>query len=388
MSPARLLVVYARSPESETLSYQQGWPRHLAADPRFDCVLLNVLDPRTARAFIVRSRLRARRFDAVVVLHSVFSNARYLHGRLLEALRRVRAPKVYFIGNEYKLMPEKMAFCEELGVSLLVSQITSPDVHALYGARLGCEVVGIPNTGLDTALFSPRRPFDERPIDLGYRAFESPPYLGHVERTQIVEVFRDAAARHRLVTDISMDPEDRFTEPAWADFLNRCKGQVGSEAGGDYFELTDATRKAVIDFQAERPDAPFEVIWDSFFRDYPDPVSGRALSGRVVEAAGAKTVQLLLEGDYGGYFHADIHYISVRKDFSNVDEALEKLNDPGTCREVADAAHRVALEELTWPRLIDRFCKALTPLLAHRRAFRSKTADTASAGSRATPSRR
>src|SRR5262249_18069465 len=156
----------------------------------------------------------------------------------------------------------------------------------------------------------------ERPIDLGYRAYRSPIYLGHDERREIAERFAEAAATRGLRADISLDSADRFDEPGWAAFLDRCRGQLGSEAGGDFFELTDETRKRVWAWVETHRGASDKEVLARFFPERPQGVSGRALSGRVVEAAGTRTVQLLLEGDYGGYFRPGEHYIEVAKDFS------------------------------------------------------------------------
>jgi len=363
MRPVRALLLYARLPENQTLSYQQAWPRHFVAHPRFDCDPVNVMSLPETRRLRVRAALRLARYDAVVILHSVFSNGRHLYGPLLEAVRKLRARKAYFIGNEYKGMSEKMWFCEQLGIDLLVSQFTTEEPLALYRERLpGTTVVGIPNTGWDPELFAPRVPPEERPIDLGYRAFENDVALGHRERRELAERFRDVAAANGLYVDISLEASDRLDEPGWAAFLNRCKGQLGSEAGGDYFELTDETRNAVRAWVAERPDASFEEVWERFFRNYRNPVPGRVLSGRNVEAAGTKTVQLLLEGAYGGYLEPDVHYIPLRKDFSNVDEALAKFRDEPFCARIRASAFELA-HELTYPKLIDRFHDALGPLL-------------------------
>jgi hypothetical protein len=363
MRPVRALLLYARLPENETLSYQQAWPRHFLAHPRFDCRAVDVLALRDTRRLRVRAALRRARYDAVVILHSVFSNGRYLHGPLLELVARLAVPKAYFVGNEYKGLPEKMWFCEEVGIDLLVSQFTTEEPLRLYRERLpGTTVVGIPNTGWDPELFSPRVPPEERPIDLGYRAFENDVALGHRERRELAERFVAAADGNGLRVDISLDPRDRLDEAGWAAFLNRCKGQLGSEAGGDYFELTDATRNAVNAYRAEHPDASFEEIWARFFRDYRSPVPGRVLSGRNVESAGTKTVQLLLRGVYGGYLEPDVHYVPVEKDFSNLDEAIAKFRDPAVAERVRENAFAVA-QDLTYACLIDRFHDALAPLL-------------------------
>jgi hypothetical protein len=354
MRPTRILLLHAETEENRTLSYQRGWPREFERHPRFRTV--------SGVARLGR-RLSSPRIDAVVMLHSVLSNDLILDESVLRRLERLSVPKAYFIGNEYKLMPQKMAFCERVGVDLLVSQLSSERALDLYRARLGCTVVAIPNTGVDPAWFRPERPSAERPVDLGYRAYDSPLYLGHQERRELAERFLEVAGRLGLAVDISLDPADRFGERDWAAFLNRCKGQLGTEAGGDYFELGDETRNAVNSFLRDHPGAGFSEVWDRFFARYQHPVSGRALSGRIVEAAATKTVQILLEGEYGGYFRPDVHYIPLRKDFSNLDEAVAKFRDPELGCAVAERAYEVAIGELTYAALIDRFARALEPLL-------------------------
>jgi hypothetical protein len=351
----RVLLLYAGSPESRRLSYQSGWPKHFVRHPRFECAPVDVL----AR----RARLPRGRFDAVVLLHSVFSNACYLPGRLFRRVAALPQPKAYFVGNEYKLMPEKIEFCERLDVSLVVSQLSSPAAHELYRQRLGCEVAAIPSGGLDASVFAPRTPADRRETDVGYRAYDAPIYLGHRERRELAEHVGDAARRRGLRVDVSLDPSDRFDEARWAAFLDGCRAQLASEAGADYFELTDETRLRVNAWVGEHPEASEDEVLGRFFADRDGWISGRALSGRVVEAAGTKTAQLLLEGEYGGWFRPYEHYIPLRKDFSNVDDALDLLEDRERVERMTEAAYEVARSELTYERLIDRFHHVLAPLV-------------------------
>lgn len=350
MSRLRALVLYAQGAHTTTLSYYYGWPRHIDAHPAFDVRLINLLD----RGDRARLALAPARVDVVLLLHSAFSNEPYLRGWLLERVRRIRATKAYFVGNEYKLMPEKIAFAERLDVKLLVSQLDDPRSHDLYRQRLGCEVLYVPCTGLDPELFHPGPARAERPIDLGYRAFDSPPHLGHDERRRLAEEAAPRAAARGLVVDAALGRERRLGEAEWARFLHRCKGQFGSEAGGDWFELTDARRRAHME---ATPDILAEIN-DRLFSD-PPQASGRAISGRVVEAAGTKTVQLLLEGRYGGFFKPNEHYIPIRRDLSDLDRALDLFEDESHCRRLVEAAHEQALAELTYPRLIGRIHDAL-----------------------------
>jgi len=214
MKSARILLLHAQTPYNETLSYQRAWPRHFAAHPRFSCVSVDVLAPNANRLARLLMRLAGRRFDSVVLLHSVFSSTNFLHGRLLDAVQRSPLPKAYFIGNEYKAMPAKLRLCEDLGIDVLVSQFTTEEPLRLYRERLPKTlVVGIPNTGWDPDVYRARTPPDERPIDLGYRAFENELALGHRERRELAE--RIEAHANELRLDVSLAPEDRFDEPGW-----------------------------------------------------------------------------------------------------------------------------------------------------------------------------
>lgn len=359
----RALVLFAGTLENSTFSYQRAWPRHLAAHPAFACTSVNVADRRLPARLELEWRSRQFRGDLVVVLHSVFSNALMLSERIIDALARLRQPKVYFVGNEYKLMPEKMAFCQRLGVKLLVSQSLSPEVHALYRRRLGCLVVGVPNTGLDVQLFAPTSSPADRPIDLGYRAADAPAYLGHQERRQLAEFFVSHATAYNVAVDISLAPADRFDECRWAEFLNRCKGQLGSEAGGDYFDLDDRSRLAVGAYLEAHPGASFDDMTARLFPPAHEHVPLRILSGRQVEAAGTKTAQVLFEGRYDGLFEADTHYIPLKKDFSDADEAMRKFKDVAFRDRIVEQAYAFVRENLTYDRLIERFRAAAAPLV-------------------------
>jgi hypothetical protein len=362
MRRLRLVVVFASGEANTTLAYQHGWPAQMARDGRFDVSAMNVATRFARQQLRWTSQRRLDRADAIVLLHSVFSNERVLPHRLTERLASARPPKVFFVGNEYKLMPEKLAFAEELETTLLISQLSSPEARSLYAGRLGCDVLGLTSAGFDPELFAPRTPWSERAVDVGYRAFPSPWYLGHDEREQLAARVPPAASALDLVADVSLSRGDRFDSAGWAAFLDGCRAQVGSEAGGDFFDLDDTTRREVNAYLDAHPDASFADVHQQFFAGRRG-VSGRALSGRIVEAAATKTVQLLLEGEYGGYFEPDVHYIPVCKDFSNLDAALRRLEDRDACLQMADTAYEVARTELTYAHLLGRFHDALTGLV-------------------------
>lgn len=359
----RIALLFAQSDANATLSYQHGWPRAFMESPLFEVVPFNFADRSLAARVALVGRIAASRVDAIVLLHSMYSNRSELPGPLPWLLGRLPQPKAFFIGNEYKSMPEKMAFCRTLRLSLLISQCNSAPVLDLYRRALSCAVACVPNTGIDDSIFSPEVLLADRKIDIGYRSYEGPWYLGNREKVEIADFFVGIASRYGLKVDISLDPKDRFDAAGYAGFLNRCRAQIGTESGGDYFELTDATRKAVNAYMTDHPDAAWPDVRRRFFDGYGPSMPLRIISGRQVEAAACKTVQILMEGTYNGYFQAGTHYIPLRKDYSNADDVVRMLRDNALCAAMTDAAYQVARQELTYDRLTGKFAEALAPIL-------------------------
>ncbi len=363
MKPPRIALLFVQSGENATLSYQHGWPKAFMESSLFACTPINLAARSLADRLAIARQLHTGRFAAIVLLHSVFSNQQNLRGVLFWALAACRAPKAYFIGNEYKLMPEKMRFCRRLGIALLISQSNDPAVLSLYRKILGCKVDGIPNTGFDTTIFRPRKKLQERPIDIGYRSYEAPWYLGNNEKSEIAEFFQENAGRYGLRADISLDPAMRFNAVGYATFLNDCRGQIGTESGGDYFEVTDDLRLRVYAYTKANKGATWPEIRSRFFCNQRPSIPMRIISGRQVEAAACKTVQILYEGRYSGYFQPDIHYIALKKDYSNITEVIEKLRDDDYCEQITGNAYEVALAELTYDKLVEKFSRSLDEIL-------------------------
>jgi hypothetical protein len=355
----KTLLLYASGKANQTISYQQGWPKYFLDSAFFDCVAINLMaTSRVEKARNLFQVLLKRKFDVIILLHSVFSNSCYLQGTLLKQIQKNNAPKVYFIGNEYKLIPEKMDFCTQLPVRFFVTQKSDPKAQALYQKRLGCKVIGLPGAGLDSDIFYPQLPYADRPIDIGFRAYNEPLYFGHQERRDLADHFLKKQAEN-WVLDIAMDHEQRFSQIDYAYFLNQCKAQLATEAGKDYMELDDSIRLQTNAFLAQHSNVTIQDIQKAIFNNLPPSPSGRSISGRNIEAAGTKTLQIMFVGHYSGYFKPNQHYLSIAKDFSNINQVLEQFKDPKVCTEIIENAFEVVVQQLTYAALGNRFYQAL-----------------------------
>jgi hypothetical protein len=268
---------------------------------------------------------------------------------------------VYFAGNEYKSMPEKMALCDELPVALFITQASDPAVHGLYRSRLRCSVAHLPGAGLDSDTFRPNG--GVRPLHLGFRASDEPIYFGHQDRLRISEYFQAEAARLGLRVDLSMNHGDRLAPREYAEFLNRCEGQLGTEGGPDCFELTDRTRNAIVAYLQDHPRATVEQIRTVFSKEFAEGIPLKIITGRHLEAAGTKTVQILFEGRYDDYLTPDEDYLALKKDFSNIDDVMRRFRDPSERSRIADHAYDTVRSRLTYEHLLDRFYQLIQPLI-------------------------
>jgi hypothetical protein len=182
-------------------------------------------------------------------------------------------------------------------------------------------------------------PHAERAQDIVYRARNLPFYVGHHGQLKhrIAEVVEPAARAHGLRTDISTRIADTKYGDAWFELLAGGRCVIGTESGSSALDPHGDLRRFEAAWRVEHPDATFEEFsalqpagWDDY--------EFTAVSPRLFEAAQTKTAQLLVEGAYDGIMEADRHYVPLRVDLSNLDEALDRIADPGETEAVAERA--------------------------------------------------
>lgn len=349
--------------EFRVLSYVMDWKEAFTQCPELEmdwCNVNNLLE------FAAGLR-KLKEYPLSIILHS----AAWDHLRLLRlAQGRFQSRKgtmLLFYGNEYHNMKEKIAFARAVEADYIASQLPLPSAEWLY-AECDHSVVLPAPAALNPHIYRPET--TERPVDIGFRGdlYASAWALGDLERTMILQYFDRHAAAWGLTKDIAFV---RHPREQWNAFLNQCKGIMGAESGTYFLERDDRTRRAVIAFLAQYPQATFAQVHDRFFRSYANPVSGKAISSRHFEPVGARTCQLLLEGHYNGILKADEHYISIRKDFSNIEEAIRRFKDQEYREAIVRRTHEYVLEQHTYQRRVQSLVRAVLEGAARRQSCRS-----------------
>lgn len=168
---------------------------------------------------------------------------------------------------------------------------------------------------------------NKRKYDIGYRARELPFYMGKgaQEKTDIAKFFIKNPKDLNL--NIKIKEEDRLYGEDWYVFLSECKATIGVEAGVSIFDIKGKIRKEVEDYLIENPKIEFKELYDNFLFKYEDNIPYRMISPRIFEAAAFKCLMILFEGDYNGLIKPNIHYLELKKDFSNYDEIIDILKN-------------------------------------------------------------
>jgi hypothetical protein len=183
-------------------------------------------------------------------------------------------------------------------------------------------------------------PINKRPNDIVYRASQLPYWFGsHGQlKHQIGGIVEARATQHGLVSNISTRDEDTIVGDEWIDFIASGKTIIGCESGSSAIDRRGEIKSKIQALLAEHNGLSFNEVdaqlpngWDNF--------SFFAISPRHLEAVMTKTCQVLIEGQYDGILAPNKHYIPVKRDFSNLDEVLDKLNSDKLLQEFADRAY-------------------------------------------------
>lgn len=222
----------------------------------------------------------------------------------------------------------------------------------------------------------------ERPIDIGYRSGTVQPSWGRHNwiKRQLASLLREKALRRGLVIDVKVGSKSFFLGDDWYRFLLRCKYTLSVEGGASILDRDGTIRKRVQEYLAEHPEAGFEEVEAACFPKLDGTLRLFALSPKHLEACATRTCQILVEGEYNGVLVPGQHYIELKRDFSNIDEVLDIVEEDRLRQEITQRAYRdiVASEKYTYRRFVEFVLnKSLVTSGGQQyRSFRSRIWDT------------
>ncbi|HYI36494.1 MAG TPA: hypothetical protein VEX39_07815 [Thermoleophilaceae bacterium] len=290
--------------------------------------------------------LKGLEFDAVILHYSLFGLTEYrLDDSFMAYLERSGAYTVAFFQDEYCGVPRRLDLIRRLDVDCVYTCLAEQYYETVYGSRtpvhtLRTNLTGYVGPDLVAAAERYGVPDADRTVDVGYRGRPLPAYLGRgaQEKTEIGAGFAERAADSGLALDIELGEQDRIYGADWHRFVANCRCMLGVESGASAFDLDGEVMAEYERLSAEQGRVSVDDLTTLDGLDEAIPV--RTVSPRHFEAAAFRVCQILFEGEYVGVLEAGRHYIPLRKDFSNIDEVIERARDPEVRRELTENAYQ------------------------------------------------
>jgi hypothetical protein len=355
-----LLHYHWLAPNAATISeHVQAFGRH----SRFTVWTVN-----TALGF--PSGLNELDFQVIVLHYSMFGWLPfYLSERFLRYLESSRSGyKIAFFQDECRYWPQRVDLIERCGVRCVYTLVEPTQFDATYGRytsapRLIYTLPGYVSDDLVQLAHRLGKPSAERTIDVGYRGRQLPPIYGRgsQEKHWIGVRFRELAAGVGLRLDIESEEEKRLYGDSYYEFLANCRAVLGVEAGVSIFDIDDQVWRAYARLRKGRPRLTFEEAQAELLWRFEDNIYYRTISPRHFEAAALRVCQILFEGKYSGIMEPMVHYIPLRKDFSNFDEVIRRFRDAGLREQLTESAYRdlIASGRYSYQHFIEGFDQEL-----------------------------
>ena len=294
--------------------------------------------------------LRDYDFQVIVLHYSLFGWLPFsLSEEFLEYLDESKGSyKIAFFQDEYRYWPERSELLNRYKVDCVYTCIEPAYYKETYQRytqvpRLLTYIPGYVSDEVVKLSKEVTKPDGERTLDIGYRGRQSFHYMGRAarEKHEIGTRFLELASGLGLKMDISSEEHKRIYGNKWLAFLANSRATLGVEAGVSIFDIDNTIIPQYQQMVAEQPDITFEEVYDKLlFRHDGQGIYYRTISPRVFEAAAVHTCQILFEGKYSGIVKPMVHYIPLKKDFSNFDQVIEMYRDKSFRRELTDNAYR------------------------------------------------
>ena len=290
-------------------------------------------------------------FDALVIHYSVrLSLEEHISKGVAKAIAAYDGPKLLYIQDEYENTETARRWIERLGIDTVFTCVPSDQLEKVYPRERFPTVDFVETlTGYvpeDASIEGCAIPLADRHTLIGYRGRRLPHHYGLLGQEKIrigIEV-RDRAAKLGLPVDIEVDENHRIYGKDWYRFLGSCRATLGTESGANVFDDHGELKQLA----AQHSSMPFDAFADKYIGPYEGRVLMNQISPKIFEAIRLRTALILFEGNYSGVVKPDIHYIPLKKDFSNFDEVVEKMKSLEYVQALTERAHRDIIESGEW----------------------------------------
>lgn len=292
--------------------------------------------------------LHELRFRIIVLHYSLFASHYLLDEEFLAYLAQSDSSyKIALFQDEHHYCQQRFAFLNRYNIDCVYTLLEPAyfkDVYQKYTQvpNLVYNIPGYVDEDLVALARKMAKPDQDRKIDIGYRGRPLGFYMGKggQEKTEIALGFLKRARNLGLRLDIGTEERQRIYGKTWYSFLSNCRAVLGVEAGVSIFDLEDRVRQECERLLDANPKISFGEISARVLGKWEGNIFYRTISPRHFEAAALRVCQILFEGKYSGIMQPMVHYIPLKKDWSNFDDVIRMFKDERLRHELTENAYR------------------------------------------------
>jgi hypothetical protein len=271
----------------------------------------------------------------------------YVSEGFIEMMSRYRGLKILAVQDEYDQTNMLRSAIRFINFDIVLTCVPQDSLEYVYPTK------DFPTTRFETVFTGyvpeylttkPRigLPLLERPIVVGYRGRDIGAFYGQLgfEKFEIGDRMRAICEERGIPHDIAMDEESRIYGDAWYDFIGSCRAMLGSESGSNVFDFDGTIKKRFLRMEKKMGRRPSFEEFAPFTVEREKAISMGQISPRIFECAVMRTPMILFRGRYSDAIEPERHYILLEKDFSNIDDVLDRLAQINQLTEMADRAWR------------------------------------------------
>jgi hypothetical protein len=276
-------------------------------------------------------------FDALIVHYSLRLPFDQISERAAEKLRTFKGVKALLIQDDYDDPRRACYWMNRCQFDVVFTVVPDASLAKVYSPELvpGMEFVSV-LTGYaeDLRCAGSERPPSVRPITIGYRGRTLPLQYGQLgrEKVTIGKTVKRYCDDNGISSDIAWTDDKRIYGAHWYEFIADCRATLCSESGCNVFDWDNDLVRRLAAFRAANPAA-------SEAETYNAVGLMNQISPRCFEAIALRSVLVMFEGRYSDVLREGVHYLSLKKDFSNIGSVFDQLADDSLCNAMAERAH-------------------------------------------------
>jgi hypothetical protein len=325
-------------------------------------------------------------YDVVITHYSIRVNIQnHLSPAYTQALKNFGGYKILYIQDEYDTTETARVWIENVGIHTVFTCVPAQYIDCVYPkTRFPCVEFIQTLTGFVPQRFENLnhlkfadivKPISDRNLSIVYRGRMLPYWYGDLgqEKFEIGMKLKQICENLSIPIDIECDDNKRVYGDSWYNFLASGKATLGTESGSNVFDDFGNIRSSIESALSINPKMTYIEVRDKFLREYEGKIKMNQVSPKMFEAIALKTALVLFEGEYSGILKPELHYLSLKKDFSNIDEVLAKLEDNQYLEDLVNRAYDdiVASGKYSYQQFINELDNFLIERLSIRRKYPS-----------------